>query len=328
MITASNAIGHTPDTDVALLNLLRELKCRGYHFVTVTPETHARILRRSPSREACDLRGVLGWSLPFRPHILEPTLHELLRTAGVLDEIGGGRMKSRVRVSSLGDELFLHSAYPTDADDAVFFGPDSYRFADLIGRALRNDVPQAGAHLVDIGAGAGVGAIVAAKLCPALQVTMTDVNPNALGLARINAQTAGVGATYIETANLDSVTQPIDIALANPPYIMDDKARDYRDGGEMHGAQAAYDMAVAALARLAPGGRFVLYTGSAIVAGEDKLFKALGALAADRSCALDYREIDPDVFGEELENPAYADVERIALIACVISRHPLGPRTA
>ena len=29
----------------------------------------------------------------------------------------------------------------------------------------------------------------------------------------------------------------------------------------------------------------------------------------------DYRELDPDVFGEELERPAYAQVERIAVVA-------------
>ena len=31
-------------------------------------------------------------------------------------------------------------------------------------------------------------------------------------------------------------------------------------------------------------------------------------------------EIDPDVFGEELESPAYRDVERIALVAALIDR--------
>jgi hypothetical protein len=33
-----------------------------------------------------------------------------------------------------------------------------------------------------------------------------------------------------------------------------------------------------------------------------------------------YREIDPDVFGEELDDPAYRDVDRIALVAVVLTR--------
>lgn len=43
-----------------------------------------------------------------------------------------GLFTSAVRVSRVLDSLFLHSAYPTTAHDAVFLGPDSYRFADLI----------------------------------------------------------------------------------------------------------------------------------------------------------------------------------------------------
>lgn len=75
-----------------------------------------------------------------------------------------------------------------------------------------------------------------------------------------------------------------------------------------------------AAGRLAPGGRVILYTGSAIVRGEDRLRDALEALAGERGLKLRYREIDPDIFGEELEQPAYAGVDRIALIAAVLTR--------
>ena len=78
--------------------------------------------------------------------------------------------------------------------------------------------------------------------------------------------------------------------------------------------------AAAATRQLAPGGRFILYTGSAITVGTDPLRDQLAILAETRNCTLRYREIDPDVFGEELEKPAYADVERIALVAAVMDR--------
>ena len=45
--------------------------------------------------------------------------------------------------------------------------------------------------------------------------------------------------------------------------------------------------------------------------------EALGRLADERDLALRYREIDPDVFGEELEQAAYADVDRIAAVGAV-----------
>ena len=44
--------------------------------------------------------------------------------------------------------------------------------------------------------------------------------------------------------------------------------------------------------------------------------------AADAGCALRYREIDPDVFGEQLDLPGYEDVERIAAVGAVLSRAP------
>jgi methylase of polypeptide subunit release factors len=306
--------------DQALAALLRLLKAREYRFVTPTPASHARILARPAYREAGDVRGVLGWSLPFDPALLDGELLKTLLAADAIEPLGDGRMRSRYRVSSLGRDLFLHSAYPTESEDAVFFGPDSYRFAELIRQELRHCPRRPGAQLVDIGAGAGVGAIVAARRCAGLHITMTDINPAALRLARINADGAGVEASYALGANLDTVEGPIDIALANPPYIIDSAGRDYRDGGDMHGARAAYDMARAATVRLAPQGRLILYTGSAIIDGEDPLRDALERLVKECDCALRYREIDPDVFGEELARPEYADVERIALIGAVVTR--------
>lgn len=313
-------------TDTALAALLDTLKRQHYRFITPTPATHARFMVRAARRQASNLREILGWSLRFDPRSVGPDILRLLEAGGALDAVGGGQFKSRYRVSSLGDDLFLHSAYPTLAEDAVFFGPDSYRFADLVRRELSTRPPKPDAYLVDIGAGAGVGAIAAARIFPQLRVVMSDINPAALRLARINARAAGVAANFVKGANLSGVPDPIDIALANPPYIIDAEGRDYRDGGGMLGARSAYDMAVAALDRLAPGGRFILYTGSAIVAGRDHLRHRLAGLVAKTGDALRYDEIDPDVFGEELEKPAYAAVERIALITAIISRPtcPLG----
>lgn len=302
----------------ALLALLAVLKQRRYHHVTPTPATHARVLSRADRREAADLRDVLGWSLPFRPAILDEEVLGLLRSGEALTGEAGGLLQCRYRVSTLDDTLFLHSAYPTLAEDAVFFGPDSYRFADLIRREFERWPAHLDARLVDIGAGAGVGAIVAANLGQDMRVTMTDVNPQALRLARINARAAGIEADYVEGADLAEVASAIDIALANPPYIMDSDGRDYRDGGDLHGARIALDMAEAAVARLSPSGRLILYTGSAIIGGADPLHEALADLADRHRYTLCYREIDPDVFGEELEKPFYHDVERIALIAATM----------
>jgi methylase of polypeptide subunit release factors len=303
-----------------LLALLERLRALGYHFTTPTPATHARVVARPHRQEGASLTDVLGWSLPFKPELLDPETLRLLEAGEAVEPAERGLVRSRYRVSSLHDGLYLHSAYPTDAQDAVFFGPDSYRFAELIARELEAAPAATGASIVDIGTGSGVGGLVAASAAPGARITMTDVNPQALRLARINAEAAGVEVTAIEGADLNGVEGQIDLALANPPYIIDDGDRAYRDGGEMLGGQISLDMARMAVERLAPGGRMILYTGSAIVDGEDQLREALEALAADQGLALRYRELDPDVFGEELERPAYASVDRIAVVAAIFTR--------
>jgi methylase of polypeptide subunit release factors len=301
--------------DGALLALLRHLAGIGYRFVTPTPATHARVLARGRTR-ARTLADALGWSLPFAPGALDPAVEALLAEAGMLDSIDGLH-KARLRIASLAGRLYLHSAYPTEQDDAVFFGPDSYRFARLIEEELA-DPEAVPARILDIGTGAGVGGIVAAAARPAAEVVMTDINPAALRLARLNALHAGVNVALVETATLAPLAGRFDLVIANPPYIIDDAGRAYRDGGDLHGAALSLEMARMALAKLAPGGRLVLYTGSAIVAGEDGLHRRLAELAEAHGYGLRYRELDPDVFGEELEKPAYADVDRIALVAATI----------
>lgn len=305
------------ETDRPLVTLLDRLRDRDYRFVTPTPATHARVVARPDRREAHDLAGVLGWSLPYRAGTIDQEIEALLDAAGMIERRGDGRVASRVRVSSLNEHLFLHSAYPTDESDAVFFGPDSYRFADFIDSSL-DCAP--GARVVDIGTGAGVGALVAAEACLGVRLTMTDINPKALRFAAINTAHAGVEAEFLETNGLEGVEGPVDVALANPPYIIDAKGRAYRDGGDMHGGRIALDMACAAAERLGPGGQLLLYTGSAIIDGRDPLCAALAEAMADRDCDFRWRELDPDVFGEELDGEAYADVERIAAIGAVATK--------
>jgi methylase of polypeptide subunit release factors len=305
--------------DRALTLLLKELYRRNYHFVTPTPATHALVVRRNERREARSLADVLGWSLPFRENLIDDDLLALLREAHVLEQIGGDTWRSTVRISSLHQHLFLHSAFPTDAQDAVFFGPDSYRFADAIVTELSHRRAPHEPYIIDFGTGSGVGAIVAAGACPDAITTMIDINAKAIRFARINAAVAGVAARGVVGADLSGVKGQIDLILANPPYLIDPAQRAYRDGGGLHGSAVALAMAESALNHLAVGGRFILYTGSAIVRGSDHLRDRLGRLGEARGCTMRYREIDPDVFGEELANSYYWDVDRIAAVVAVFT---------
>jgi methyltransferase family protein len=301
----------------ALLSLLEALSGSGYRFVAVTPDTHRRIVERSGGRPARDLRDVFGWSLPFEEGLLPAPVRDALERSGMLSS-EGDRFRSRVRIASVGDRLFLHSAYPTDSADSVFFGPDSYRFVRFLGAELPR--LQTVRRLVDLGAGSAVGAILAAANLPGARVTATDINPVALRFARINASHAGVELETVEASGLGGVDGPIDLVIANPPFVADPAKRLYRDGGDMHGARLSLDWVLAAARRIEPGGTVLLYTGSAIVDGCDSLQQALEVQLPELGCTLRYAEIDPDIFGELLDQPGYEDVERVAAVGAVISK--------
>lgn len=302
----------------AAVTLLKQLDELGYSFTAITPASHERVLARRKGDLARDLRDVFGWSLPFEPDLLPEPVRSALEEAGLLlrDERG---CQSRVRVAELGGHLFLHSAFPTTDEDSVFFGPDTYRFVRFLGQALDGRPVR---QLVDLGAGCGPGGISAAALVEADAITLVDSNALANAFALANAEAAGVEVSVVKGESLDAVEGEVDCIIANPPFIVDDLGRAYRDGGEGLGTGVALGWAREAMRRLEPGGTLLLYTGAPIVGGEDRLLQALAADADEMGFALSYEEIDPDIFGEELDNEAYAkaEVERIAAVGAVLTR--------
>lgn len=306
------------DSDTALIALVDGLKDLGYNFTTVTPATHARINARPGAERARSLRDVFGWSRPFEEAVLPPALFALMRDAGLLVR-EGALWRATVRVSSLDGELFLHSAYPPSAADVVFFGPDTFRFVGAVtGHLASRSRPIHRA--VDIGTGSGAAGIAIAKRAPEADIVLVDINPAALHFASLNARLAGVRVEPRRSDLLDDVSGEFDLIVSNPPFMIDRAGRSYRDGGGALGEGLSLAVVEAAASRLAPGGTLVLFTGAAIVEGEDLFRNA--ATGACEAAGLDwtYREFDPDEYGEELDEPAYAAAERIALVVLTATR--------
>ena len=298
--------------DAGLNSLILFLRGAGYEFVTPTPATHDRVNSRPGRREATLLTDVFGWSRPFGRALLPSALFETLRDSGVVRESEGG-WRSTVRASTLQGEILLHSAFPTLSPEAVFFGPDTYRFATAIKSHLRPGTRPL-RRVVDIGCGAGAGAIVVAKNVACDEILMVDINEGALQLARLNAKAAGVDATPRWSDLLTNVEGQFDLIVANPPYLNDPLLRAYRHGGGELGSGLSLQIAEIAKARLSRGGSLLLYTGSPIVDGKDRLLRAVEQSFGNSDLIWSYEEVDPDVFGEELETEAYSSVDRIAAV--------------
>jgi methylase of polypeptide subunit release factors len=310
--------------DRALTDLGRTVKDGGYRFTTVTPASHARIVSRAAKRPP-SLADIFGWSRPFAAENLSEKMLTLMADAGALD-IDGAVFRSNVRFSTLGDQMFVHSSFPTERADAVFFGPDTYRFARLIREALASMEHTHGfvpSRILDVGAGSGAGGLQAAALAARGRplVVLADVNQRALRFCKINAAINEYENVEIVKSDLFANTDgDFDLILANPPYLVDPLARIYRHGGGDLGFELSLRIAEKGVSRLASRGRLILYTGSAIVNGIDLFRQALASRLGECGVGFSYEEIDPDVFGEELDHPPYDRADRIAVVSVTIDR--------
>ncbi|OTG69750.1 methyltransferase small domain protein [Acinetobacter sp. ANC 4169] len=302
----------------ALLFLLGYLKQQNYRFTTITPLSHQRILSRNSNTQnkAITLRDIFGWNLAFAEADLEPALFAVLEEHQLI-HFHEHQWRSHVRVSSLDDELFIHSSFPTLAADSVFFGPDTYRFVYHLKQYLAAR-PHSFKRAVELCCGTSAAAISLAKSCLDLnEVMVADLNPKALFYSQINASFSELNNITPVSSNLFAhIEGQFDLIFANPPYLIDADQRQYRHGGnELDGSELSFRILKEGIERLNPQGCLFLYTGVAIRADGNRFLEQLEKLIASQpKIHWSYKEIDPDVFGEELEQPAYQHIERIALV--------------
>jgi methylase of polypeptide subunit release factors len=301
----------------AIRELGYALQAEKYRFTAVTPATHHRVLQHIQGPTT--LRSIFGWNQPFARDEVAPHIMELLEAAEALEE-ADGHYRSKLRFATLGDLLFVHSGFPTTKQDSVFFGPDTYRFARLLRSSLADMPAEKPLRLVDIGSGTGAGGIYASRLLPGItDLVLADVNPKALEFSAVNAALNDVASAQSVLSDVfEAIEGDADLIIANPPYLVDEERRLYRDGGGALGITLALRIVEQGLTRIRPGGRLILYTGMPIIAGVDPFLEAVRPLVQLAGLQFVYEEIDPDVFGEELDGQAYAHADRIAVTGLTV----------
>src|SRR5919107_1945477 len=80
------------------------------------------------------------------------------------------------------------------------------------------ELPQ-GARVVDVGTGSGAVALALKAERPDLEVLATDSSPEALAVARANADRLGLEVELLEGDLLEPVEGRLDAVLSNPPYV-------------------------------------------------------------------------------------------------------------
>ncbi|NEZ05195.1 50S ribosomal protein L3 N(5)-glutamine methyltransferase [Wenzhouxiangella sp. XN201] len=169
--------------------------------------------------EACWAAShVFGLAPDFEDEALAREVSEEDR--GRFDALITERIETRKPLAYLiGEAWFAGLAFEVDENVLVPRSP----LAELIVEGFAPWIePDRLRRVLDVGTGSGCLAIATAVYWPEVTVDAVDISPEALALARANAQRHGVGdrVEAIESDLLDAVSgRRYDVILANPPYV-------------------------------------------------------------------------------------------------------------
>ena len=168
----------------------------------------------------------------------------------------------------LGTVEFHKRVFATDAR-ALIPRPETELFMELV---LKEALPES-PRILDVGTGSGVIALTLAGELPTADVTAVDVSPDALALARENAERLALTGRvqWVSSDLLEAVEGAFDLIIANLPYIPGGEiaglAREVQhdpvlalDGGPV-GTEIMERLIDQARGHLKPGGRLALEIG-------------------------------------------------------------------
>jgi release factor glutamine methyltransferase len=118
----------------------------------------------------------------------------------------------------------FHGFAFTVTPDVLIPRPETEELVDMVVKWARH-LPAP--RLVDVGTGSGIIAVTLAALLPQAQITAVDVSPEALAIARRNAEAHHVAdrITFLASNLLLGVDGSFDAIVANLPYVAGDDLR-------------------------------------------------------------------------------------------------------
>lgn len=117
----------------------------------------------------------------------------------------------------------------------------------LVERALICTEGQHEPRVLDVGTGSGAIALAFKSVRPGASVWATDVSPEAIGLARENAERLGLEVEFIQ-APFTAELAELDLVISNPPYLPDDYRQEappelaYEDEKTLYSGPEGLDM--------------------------------------------------------------------------------------
>ncbi len=104
---------------------------------------------------------------------------------------------------------------------AIIPRPETETLVELVLGFIGTRKGERETRVVDVGVGCGAVAVALAVSLPQADIVATDVSPQALALARRNADRHGVGMRirFLQGDLLEPLDAPVDVIAANLPYV-------------------------------------------------------------------------------------------------------------
>ena len=145
---------------------------------------------------------------------------EIAALTSIVEELRSGRPVQYV----LGKAEFCDFVFEV-AEGVLIPRPET---EELVYRIAQNT--KEGARILDIGTGSGAIAISLARMIGGAKVVAVDISPEALAIAKRNAERLGAKVEFVEADALGDLSHlgKFDIIASNPPYIPQSDIADMR----------------------------------------------------------------------------------------------------
>ncbi len=221
------------------------------------------------------LAHVLG--APPESLLAEPNRPVSAGAQAQFDQVLQRRLSREPLFYIIGEREFYGLAFQVDAR-ALIPRPETELLIEEVLQAEREagrEPPDgAGLWIADIGTGSGCVAVALATVLPKARLVATDISADALQLARVNATRHGVAerVSFKQGDLLTPLPGPMDIIVANPPYIpaenlptLQPEIRDFEPRVAVNGGDGGMTIAERLLRQAPPflrrGGRLFMEVG-------------------------------------------------------------------